>query len=155
MGHPVTSPRAKTKPVVVNSTESLSTTIGLLRAQFLEHKYLRVTIKTGRDRSLDQNAISHCWYEQIARELGEYLPIQVKAQCKLYYGVPILRAQDEEFRAFYDQSIKRLTHEQKLQIMEKEFCPVTSLMTTAQMKQYLDDVQRAYADRVVLEYPEE
>ncbi|SEO76720.1 hypothetical protein SAMN02800692_2015 [Luteibacter sp. UNC138MFCol5.1] len=144
-----------TGAVVVNSVERLQSILGDIREAWGKHHYLRVTIKTGKDRTLDQNAISHAWYEQIARELREDTAEGVKAECKLRFGVPILRAGDEEFREMYDASIRgHLSYEQKLKAMR--FIPVTSLMTTSQLSQYLEDVQREYAGRgVMLEFPED
>jgi len=141
--------------VVVNSAERLQSILGDIREQWGKHHYLRVTIKTGKDRSLDQNAISHAWYEQISRELREDTPDDVKAECKLRFGVPILRAHDDDFREIYDASIKRhLSHEQKLRAMR--LLPVTSLMTVQQLSQYLVDMQNDYAKRgVMLEFPED
>lgn len=115
----------------VNSEGSLSKLIGDLRGLWREHKYLRISIKAGKDRSLDQNAILHAWINQIATELREQTAAEVKAECKLTIGVPILRAEDEEFRQFYDKSIKLMTYEDKLLAMS--FCPVTSLMTVKQL----------------------
>jgi len=139
---------------VVNSAERLQTILGDIREQYAQHKYLRVTIKTGKDRSLDQNAISHAWYEQVARELRQDTPIRIKAECKLRYGVPILRAEDVEFRAFYDGALKRLNYEQKLKAME--YVPITSRMSVKQLSYYLEDMQREYAHQgVILEFPEE
>ncbi|MET0332573.1 MAG: hypothetical protein ABW154_14205 [Dyella sp.] len=141
--------------VVVNSAERLQVILGDIREAWNKHHYLRVTVKTGKDRTLDQNAISHAWYEQIARELREDTAEGVKAECKLRFGVPILRAGDDDFREMYDAAIKtHLTYEQKLRAMR--FLPVTSLMTTAQLSRYLEDVQREYASRgVQLAFPED
>lgn len=138
----------------VNSEPLLSKLIGDLRELWREHKYLRVTIKTGKDRSLDQNAILHAWITQIANELREQTAAQIKAECKLVYGVPILRAEDEEFREFYDRAIKWMTYEQKLDAMA--FVPVTSIMTVKQLSQFLVGMQETYRKRdVVLEFPPE
>ena len=134
-----------------NSEQSLSKLIGDLRELWREHKYLRVTIKTGKDRSLDQNAILHAWITQIANELREQTAAQIKAECKLVYGVPILRAEDEEFREFYDRAIKWMTYEQKLDAMA--FVPVTSIMTVKQLSQFLAGMQEGYRGRVALEFP--
>jgi hypothetical protein len=141
--------------IVVNSAELLQTILGDIREQWAKHHYLRVTIKTGKDRSLDQNAISHAWYEQISRELREDAPDDVKAECKLRFGVPILRAHDEDFREIYDASMKgHLSYEQKLRAMR--LLPVTSLMTVQQLSQYLVDMQNHFATRgVMLEFPED
>lgn len=142
------------EPVVINSEPALQTFIGDVREQWRKHHYLRVTVKTGKDRSLDQNAISHAWYEQIARELREDDALGVKRFCKLNYGVPILRAEDPEFRSLYDCAIKpHLTYEQKLKAMD--YLPVTSLMTTTQLSAYLVAMQDAYVGKVSLEFPPE
>jgi hypothetical protein len=98
-------------------------------------------------RNNDQNALSHVWYEQIARALGEQTPLQVKAECKLRYGVPILRAEDHEFRAKYDRIIKPLSYEDKIDLME--WFPVTSLMKQGQFARYMNDIQHHYAERGV------
>ena len=141
--------------VVVNSAERLQAILGDIREQWGKHHYLRVTIKTGKDRSLDQNAISHAWYEQIARELREDSAEGVKEECKLRFGVPIMRADDEDFREMYDVAIKgHLSYEQKLRAMR--FLPVTSLMTVQQLSRYLVDMQNHFATRgVLLEFPED
>lgn len=139
--------------LTINSDQSLSSAIGELRDQFKSHRFLRVSIKTGKGRSLDQNSISHAWYEQISRELREETPLGVKNFCKLNYGVPILRAENEEFRQQYDTVLKPLSYDKKLLAMN--FLPVTSLMTKAQLSQYLEAMQLAYADKVKLEFPEQ
>ena len=139
--------------LTINSDQSLSSAIGELRDQFKSHRFLRVSIKTGKDRSLDQNSISHAWYEQISRELREETPLGVKNFCKQNYGVPILRAENEEFRQQYDTVLKPLSYDKKLLAMN--FLPVTSLMTKDQLSQYLEAMQSAYANRVKLEFPEQ
>lgn len=144
-----------TTTITVNSAHSLHQAQKRIADEWEAHKFLRVSVRTGKNRSLNQNAISHAWYEQISRELGEGTPEDVKCECKLRFGVPILRAEDEDFREMYDASIKRhLSYEQKLKAMR--FLPVTSLMTKNQLSRYLEDMQREYAGRGVrLEFPEE
>jgi hypothetical protein len=139
--------------IVVNSAESLQRAIGDLRSLWDRHKFLRVSVKAGKDRSVPQNSLSHAWYAQIARELREDDELGWKCYCKLHHGVPILRAEDEEFRANYDAVIKPLSYEQKLIAMR---CwPVTSLMTKEQLSKYAEAVQTDFAQRGVrLEFPE-
>ena len=138
----------------LNSEPSLQTALGELRELWRQHKWLKVTVQTSKPRSIDQNAISHTWYEQLARELPEDNAIGWKAYCKLHIGVPILRAEDESFRAFYDGALKNgLTYEQKLQAMA--FVPVTSLMSKKQLSRFLETMQMEFIGRgVVLEFPE-
>lgn len=139
--------------LTINSDTSLQQAIGDLREAFRTHKFLRVSVKTGKARSLDQNGISHVWYEQVSRELREETPLGVKNFCKLHYGVPILRAENEEFRLQYDTVLKPLSYDKKLLAMN--FLPVTSLMSKDQLSQYLAAMQEAYADRVQLTFPEQ
>ena len=142
------------KGAVVNSESSLSRLFGDLREAYRAHKYLRVKWETGKDRSLDQNAISHAWYEQIADELREDSALGVKNFCKLHFGVPILRAEDEDFRNFYDAAIKpHLSYEQKVSAMA--FVPVTRIMTVKQLSAYLEAMQDHYRGTVALEFPPE
>lgn len=135
----------------INSETSLQHAIGDLREAYRLHKYLRLSWTTGKARSIDQNSISHTWYEQISRELREETPLGVKCFCKLNYGVPILRAENEDFRIQYDTVLKPLAYDKKLLAMN--FLPVTSLMSKNQLSQYLEAMQTAYADRVRLEFP--
>lgn len=139
---------------VVNSQDKLSQVIGDLREAWERHKFLRLSWKVGSDRSLDYNALSHVWYEQVANELREDDAAGVKAFCKLHFGVPIMRAEDADFREFYDTAMKKaLTYEQKLKAMR--FVPVTSLMTQEQFDRYARDVQDHYALKVKLEFPKQ
>jgi hypothetical protein len=138
--------------IVINSDSSLQSAIGLLREQYQRYKFLRMSTKTGKDRSLPQNAITHVWYAQIARELREDDVLGWKGYCKLHHGVPILRAENDEFRESYDGAIKGLSYEQKLKVMR--ILPVTSLMTKEQLSKYVEAVQMDFAQRgVLLEFP--
>lgn len=139
--------------LTVNSDTALQQAIGDIRELYRAHRFVRVTLKTGKARSHDQNSISHAWYEQIARELREDTALGVKCFCKLHYGVPIMRAEDEEFRELYDSVVKPLPYEKKLEAMKA--WPVTSLMTKDQLSQYLQAMQDGHAGRVRLEFPKE
>lgn len=139
----------------INSASSLQSHIGKLREAFEIHKYLRASYSTGKDRTLDQNAVSHVWYEQLARELREDDTLGWKCFCKLNYGVPILCAEDDDFREFYDASIgKLLSYEQKLSAMK--YLPVTRLMKVSQLSAYLKTMQEEFQKRDVrLEFQDE
>lgn len=138
---------------IINSESALQSCLGDIREEYRLNKFLKLSSKTGKARSLDQNGISHVWYEQLARELREDDALGYKCYCKLHHGIPILRAEDEEFRAFYDIAIKVLSYEKKLQAMK--YTPVTSIMTKKQLSAYLDAVQGDFlAKGVRLEYPE-
>lgn len=141
--------------LTVNSESTMQDAIGKVREAFKDRRYFTLTFKFGKGRSLDQNAISHAWYEQVARELREDDARGVKRFCKLHFGIGILRAEDEEFRESYDAVIKHhLSYEQKLVAMD--MLPVTSRMTTKQISQYMQDMQDHYRMKgVCLEFPPE
>jgi hypothetical protein len=139
---------------VLNSETALQSFIGDLREQWRVRRFLTVKVRAGKDRSLNQNAISHAWYAQVARELREDDERGVKRFCKLHFGVPILRAEDADFRAAYDGAIRStLTYEQKLVAMD--MLTVTSIMSTLQLHQYMLDMQGHYYGRVALEFPDD
>ena len=136
----------------INSDVSLQSAIGALREDYAAHRYLRVTWRTGKNRSLDQNAISHVWYEQLGRELRQESANGWRRYCKLHHGVPILRAEDADFRGFYDRALKSLDYADKLVAMD--YFPVTSLMTKPQLSQYLEAVQSDFIKQgVALTFP--
>src|SRR3546814_13570359 len=101
---------------------------------------MRISFSTEKDRTLSQNAISHAWYAQIAAELRESTEYGVKCECKLRYGVPILRADDEQFRELYDSVIRPLSYEQKLKAIG--LIPVTSIMNVGQLSRYRSEERR-------------
>lgn len=140
--------------LIANSRESLSNALGEIRGAWDLSKYLKISFTSGKARSISQNAISHAWYEQLARELREDDAIGHKCYCKLHHGVPILRAEDGEFREAYDATIKGMSYEQKLKAMR--ILPVTSLMTKPQLSKYLEAIQSDFDRRGVrLEFPVE
>ena len=108
-----------------------------------------------KNRSQEQNRLSHAWYAQVAATLREDTAAGVKGYCKLHFGVPILR-EDTDFSEVYDATIKTLSYEQKILIMSHpDLFPVTSLMKTGQLSLYLEQIQQHYADRVQLHFPDE
>lgn len=130
--------------ITVNSDNSLIAASLKIKEVYAKHKYLRITVKTGKDRSLDYNALSHVWYAQIADELKDDDALGWKCHCKLHFGVPLLRAEDAEFREFYDNSIKCLSYEQKLKAMK--YLPVTSIMSNEQFGKYCKEMQLYFYD---------
>lgn len=101
-------------------------------------------------RSLSQNAQVNVWYGMVDKQLNA-MPGSTRRLCKLRLGVPILRAESEEFRRFYDKALKWQTYEEKIESME--FVPVTSIMNKSQMTRYMEAVQVFHAENfgIVLE----
>lgn len=115
-----------------------------------------VTIKVGRNRSIDQNALAWKWAGEIAAHFGDRTANEVHAENKLRFGVPIKRETDADFRRIYDARLKHYTYEQKLEFMAPPIdLPVTRDFKVKEMTRFLDDV-RAYWTRegVYLTIPE-
>jgi hypothetical protein len=106
-----------------------------------------------RDRSLEQNALSHKWYSIVSETEHEYTPGQIKSRCKYHFGLPILRGDDPDFNAWCVKVIDPLPYESRIEAMEH--LDVTSLMKVPQMSRYLEQVQAHYAGRVDLRFPDE
>lgn len=127
--------------------------------RFIEHRQgqFTVTIMDGLKRSNPQNRLSHMWYSEIAAYFGDRTTNQVKAYCKLHYGVPILRETNEIFREQYDRIVKPLPYDTKLEILEGPMSfPVTSQMGAPEMRSYLNEMQRVWAEQgVVLTVPDD
>lgn len=115
-----------------------------------------VEITTGRHRTVAQNKLQRRWMQEAAEQMGESAEYW-RGYAKLTIGVPILRAENEEFRARYDAVVRPLPYEQKLAIMMEPLdLPVTRLMTTAQKTAYLDQVFKHFSEQgVVLTIPED
>lgn len=115
------------------------------------------TLTDGKHRTNDQNKLQRLWMVEIATQLGDRTPEETRGECKLTFGVPILRAENDAFRARYDEVIKPLPYEMKLALMmEPISLPITSIMTTRQKTAYLDAIHRKYsAMGVVLTNPED
>jgi hypothetical protein len=113
-----------------------------------------VDIIDGRKRSTEQNALQHAWMAECSEALG-YTTTELRAYCKLHFGVPILRAESKPFRTEYDAIIKPLPYEHKLRLMGPMEFPVTRRMTVDQKTRYLDSVYRHFVELgVMLTIPE-
>jgi len=95
-------------------------------------------------RTLSQNDMAFALYTQIAGQAQDQSISDIRRECKLVHGIPILRRDDAGFANLYDKSIRgTLTYEEKLQAME--WFPVTSLMDKPQFTEYLDTIIREYS----------
>ena len=106
---------------------------------------LTVTWENGKHRTADQNKLNRLWCAEVANQLGDRTPEEVRGEAKLTFGVPILRAENEAFQLAYDATIKPLPYAQKLALMMEPFdFGVTRLMNVSQQVRYLDAMQRHY-----------
>lgn len=137
--------------------------VATLANRLLERKLpLTVSWSQGASLSRRQQRLSFRWYQDISRQLGDVTTEQVRADCKVTHGVPILSGDSDAFRDDWAGSIGRFTHEGQRKIVERLQIPVTSLMSVKQMTAYLDAVQQRFlpqgvrlTDPEALKYEEE
>lgn len=126
-------------------------------ASMLRDRKLPITVTwtQGASRSASQNRLAQRWFTDIASQLGDQTHEDVRAECKMRFGVPILRAENEAFRVSYDRVLKALPYEEKLEAIKSFDLPVTRLMTVKQMTAFMDEMQRHWtAQNVRLTDPE-
>lgn len=108
---------------------------------------ITVSIMEGEQRSTRQNKLQRKWCHEVAEQLGDRTPEEVRGYSKLHFGVPILREEDAAFRAEYDAIIRPLPYEAKLRLMMEPFdFGVTRQMTTKQKTAYLDAMFRHWSE---------
>lgn len=135
------------------STSNIDNFILKLKQLDLTKSYVANVTEKENSRTEQQNRLSHAWYKQLAIESPQNDAIRWKCFCKLHFGVPILRTEDDDFRITYDKAIKSMSYENKIEVMK--ILPVTSLMTTKQLNKYLDEMKNCFENKegIILEYP--
>jgi C-terminal processing protease CtpA/Prc len=133
-------------------------------ASMLRGRKLPITVSwaQGAARSSAQNRLAQRWFTDVALQLGDQTHEDVRAECKLKFGVPILRAENEAFRLSYDRTMRALPYEDKVEAIKAFDLPVTRLMTVKQMTAFMDAMHREYSgqgvrltDPEALKYEEE
>ncbi|KQQ62955.1 hypothetical protein ASF66_00960 [Pseudomonas sp. Leaf129] len=139
-----------TDKISVNSASKLSEAITKLSAMYRDKKFVVVSLRPGKDRTLDQNALWFAFYKRIAEmtQIGD--AAEARRYCKLHIGVQILLNEDAEFQQAWYRVMRHLSYEEKLAMMGDcklfgpDGFPVTSLFNRAQ--------GIAYTDRIVAEF---
>lgn len=106
---------------------------------------MMVTLAPGEEkRSVRQNKLGRLWCKE-AGEQGDMTAEQYRGYCKLHFGVPIMRRDNDEFCEKYDRLIRHLPYEHKLELMQVPMdFPVTRIMGTSQKHEYLDAMWRHF-----------
>lgn len=115
------------------------------------------SLSSGKSRTWIQNKLQRKWMTEVSEQLGDRTPEDVRAYCKLTLGVPILRAENDDFCEKYDRIIRPLDYKVKLELMAEPMdFPVTRLMSTKQFTTYLDTVFRHFSEQgVILTIPDD
>ena len=133
-----------TDKISVNCQAKLSEAITRLSAMFRDKKFVVVSLRPGKDRTLDQNALWFAMYKRISEmtQIGD--AADARRYCKLHFGVQILLNEDSGFQAAWYRVMRHLPYEEKLALMGEhklfgpDGFPVTSLFNRAQGIQYTE-----------------
>lgn len=142
--------------ISVNSQAKLSEAVTMLTGMFREKKFVLVSLRPGKDRTLDQNALWFAFYKRIAEmtQIGD--ASDARKYCKLHHGVQILLNEDQDFQAAWYRVMRHLSYEEKLDMMGDcklfgpDGMPVTSLFNRAQGIAYTERVVADFSARGVV-----
>lgn len=131
---------------IVNSAKSLALIIAAITRLFKEHSYLVVSVRFGRDRSLEQNALWAGMYKRLV-QFGLFESVDdAKSYCKLHFGVTILLRDCEKFRDGWYRNFFNADYEYKLHLMSRDSFlgpdgfPVTRILGRKQGVEYTDRI---------------
>ena len=110
---------------------------------------ITVSWSQGASRSHAQNRLAQRWFTDVSLQLGDQTHEDVRAMCKLQFGVPILRAENEAFRVSYDRTMKHLPYDEKMAAIKAFDLPVTRLMTVKQMTAFMDAMCQHWTEQGV------
>ena len=145
-----------TDKISVNCQSKLSEAITCLTAMYRDKKFVVVSLRPGKDRTLDQNALWFALYQRIAQmtQIGDV--DDARRYCKLHFGVQILLNEDEDFRAAWYRAMRHLSYEEKLNLMGGNVLfgpdgfPVTRLFNRAQGVAYTDRIAAEFTAKGVV-----
>lgn len=137
---------------VIRNEDDLALLIDFLKAR---KRPFTVDIVKGTHRTNEQNRTQRLWLNEAAEQLGDRTAEELRGECKLTFGVPILRAENSRFCEMYDRFVKPRPYEEKLALMMEPLdLPVTRLMTTDQKTRFLDAMSKHFLEQgIVLTEP--
>ncbi len=142
--------------ISVNCQAKLSEAITCLTTMYRDKKFVVVSLRPGKDRTLDQNALWFAMYRRISEmtQIGD--AADARRYCKLHFGVQILLNEDAGFQAEWYRVMRHLPYETKLTMMGEchlfgpDGFPVTSLFNRAQGVQYTDRMANYFTGQGVV-----
>lgn len=106
-----------------------------------------VTIRDPKEvRTGSQNRLVHRWFADVARAVGDQSEVDIKAECNLTYGRPILARDDPEWESAFGYIFDSLSRPAKLKAIRVLDIPFTRKMSVSQLREYMDQMRRDYAE---------
>ena len=142
--------------ISVNSASRLSEAVSAMTAMYRDHKFVVVSLRPGKDRTLDQNRLWFAFYKRISEmtQIGDVS--DARRYCKLHHGVQIMLNSDPDFQAAWYRVMRHLSYEEKLEMMGDcklfgpDGMPVTSLLNRAQGIKYTDRIIEEFTNQGVV-----
>jgi len=116
------------------------TTIGL-REDF---PFQIIVLKGKEARTKKQNRLVHMWFNEIAQQKGDETSADIKIDCNIAYGRPILARDDPEWDAVFEWVFRDLNIERKRKAVKVLDVPFTRKMSVKQLTEYMDNMGRDY-----------
>lgn len=141
--------------IVINSASKLSEAINCVTRLYREKKFLILSLREGKDRTLDQNALWFSLYERIAQMTNIGDVEDARSYCKLHVGVRILLRDCADYRETWDRLFLHWSYEDKLALMGAhpvagpEGLAVTRLFNRKQGIEYTDRIVSEFTGRGV------
>lgn len=130
----------------INSLESCIRVGKKLMQLFEEHKYLRVFVIPGKDRSHEQNATWNAMYKALWVQCAFTSFLEARAYCKWEIGIPILKRDVDGFAAAFSAVFGKLPYERCLALMNpnklfpSDGFPVTRHFGVKQGTEYIQNI---------------
>jgi len=134
--------------ITINSDRSFEEGVNKLAELYAKKRFLRVTVVEGPDRSGAQNDTFYHVYELIAEWFHEGDLELARAECKLNYGLPILRRGAPDLDAMCVKTVDRLDYQEQLRFIKT--MDVTSLFSMGQGTEYLKTILDTYAEMGII-----
>ena len=105
-----------------------------------------VVNEAGEARTAAQNRLLHRWFADIAKCLEGQSEADIKAECNLTYGRPILARDDPDWEGAFGYIFDSLNRPSKLKAIRVLDVPFTRRMKVKQLTEYMDQMRRDYAE---------
>ena len=105
-----------------------------------------VVTEAAESRTSAQNRLVHLWFADVARAMVGMSEFEIKAECNLTYGRPILARDDPVWAGAFGYIFDSLNRPSKLKAIRVLDIPFTRRMGVKQLSEYMDQMQRDYAE---------
>lgn len=127
--------------------EAYRANVGADYSDIVDAFFRRMTWPSDK-RSLSQNAKLHAMFGDIAKQSEDMSAQDVKGECHRDIGLNI-RLRDPQFEWVWRQTGARLDREKQAILLASECLGLSSGMTSKELKEYIDQIEREYSRRGV------